>query len=55
MIASLVEPVTYDKLATLKALLWAGGTVLALFVILAAMCVIQGALAGRATQRRGKR
>lgn len=55
MIASLVEPVAYDRLATLKLLVWAGGLVLALFVILAAWCAVQGALAGRPTRRRDKR
>lgn len=55
MIASLTTPVAYDRLATLKVLLWAGGLVLALFVILAVYALICGALAGRATHRRAQK
>ena len=42
MIASLIEPVTYDRMALLRVLLGAGALVLALFLILALLCIAQG-------------
>lgn len=42
LIASLVEPVTYDRLAVLKVILLAGGLILGLFLVLALACILSG-------------
>lgn len=54
MIATLIEPVHYDRLAAMQFYLCIGGAVLALFVILALWCVAYGALRGFATRWRDR-